>query len=298
MDEQTAVTMAANMRHGHRRERPDFCGPSAHPPGSALTQPRFSGKPQPKVGSPSAIARKFKMPGYLPVSLVAAFTVAAANVSAEEIALLPAPGRAVAECRMPAIPDKSNLIVLNGEGADRRHNLADLPNGLGERIDDETGKSYARAETELRGYVGPGIDGLRTFYPGDASDGIFGINPISQMAVMDAKPSYDACFPPPPSMQGPEDIAAANREGMAGLNVGGPPQMQWKGGIESRWLGRQTIRLRSETGEWEGAQLPKGAMWSLKAVSLPVPSIPERGKYFKALDVAAWNNEQVQSLPR
>ena len=68
--------------------------------------------------------------------------------------------------------------------------------------------------------------------------------------------------------------------------------MQWKGGLESRWLGSQTIRLRSETGEWEGAQLPKAAMWSLKAVSLPAPPIPERGKYFKALDVAAWNNEQ------
>jgi hypothetical protein len=266
--------------------------------GSALTQPRFSVKAQPKIGSPSPIAWKFEMPWYLPATLLAAFTLVAANVSAEEIALLPAAGRAIADCTMPAIPDKSNLIVLNGEGADRRNNLADLPNGLGDRIDDETGKSYARAETGLRGYVGPGVDGLRTFYPGDASDRIFGRNPISRMAVIDAKGSYNACFPPPPSMQGPEDIEAANREGMAGLNVGGPPQMQWKGGLEGRWLGSQTIRLRSETGEWEGAQLPKVAMWSLKAVSLPVPPIIERGKYFRALDVAAWNNEQVPSLPR
>jgi len=238
------------------------------------------------------------MPWYLPVTLVAAFTLAAANVSAEEIALLPAAVGAVVGCGMPAIPDKSNLIVLNGEGADRGDHLADLPNGLGERINDETGRSYARAETGLRGYVGPGIDGLRTFYPGDASDRIFGRNPISRMAVIDAEESYDECFAAPPSTEGPQDIEAANREGMAGLSVGGPPQMQWKGGLESRWLGSQTIRLRSETGEWEGAQLPKTAMWSLKAVSLPVPPIPERGKYFKALDVAAWNNEQVQDLPR
>jgi len=188
--------------------------------------------------------------------------------------------------------------VLNGEGADRGDHLADLPNGLGERINDETGRSYARAETGLRGYVGPGIDGLRTFYPGDASDRIFGRNPISRMAVIDAEESYDECFAAPPSTEGPQDIEAANREGMAGLSVGGPPQMQWKGGLESRWLGSQTIRLRSETGEWEGAQLPKTAMWSLKAVSLPVPPIFERGEYFKALDVAAWNNEQVQDLPR
>ena len=238
------------------------------------------------------------MPWYLPVTLVAAFTLAAANVSAEEIALLPAAVGAVVGCGMPAIPDKSNLIVLNGEGADRGDHLADLPNGLGERINDETGRSYARAETGLRGYVGPGIDGLRTFYPGDASDRIFGRNPISRMAVIDAEESYDECFAAPPSTEGPQDIEAANREGMAGLSVGGPPQMQWKGGLESRWLGSQTIRLRSETGEWEGAQLAKTAMWSLKAVSLPVPPIPERGKYFKALDVAAWNNEQVQDLPR
>src|SRR5215472_3615062 len=103
------------------------------------------------------------MPWYLPFALAAVFTLAAANASAEEIALVPAAVRAVADCTMPAIPDRSNLIVLNGEGADRRNNLADLPNGLGERINDETGKSYARAETGLRGYVGPGIDGLRTF---------------------------------------------------------------------------------------------------------------------------------------
>ena len=110
------------------------------------------------------------MPWYLPVTLVAALMLVVANATAEEIALLPATGRAAADCSMPAIPDRSNLIVLNGEGAGRRDNLADLPNGLGERINDEVGKSYARAETGPRGYVGPGIDGLRTFYPGDASD--------------------------------------------------------------------------------------------------------------------------------
>ena len=71
------------------------------------------------------------MPWYLPVTLVAAFTLAAANVSAEEIALLPAAVGAVVGCGMPAIPDKSNLIVLNGEGADRGDHLADLPNGWG-----------------------------------------------------------------------------------------------------------------------------------------------------------------------
>jgi len=39
-------------------------------------------------------------------------------------------------------------------------------------------------------------------------------------------------------------------------------------------------------------------MWSLKAASLPVPYRIGRAGPHKALDVAAWNNEQVENLPR
>jgi hypothetical protein len=117
------------------------------------------------------------------------------------------------------------------------------------------------------------------------------------MPVLDVREDYDECFAPPPSIEGPEDIDAANRAGISELNLKGPPEMGWKGGFESRWLRNQTIQLQPETAEWNGVQLPRTAMWSLKAVSLPVPRTFEHSGAFIALDVAAWNNNEVQYLP-
>jgi hypothetical protein len=219
------------------------------------------------------------MPKYLSTALVTLFTMVAANVSAEQPTLKPFTSKVLADCGTPAIAEESNLIVLNGEEAD-------------------LGRGYASSHTELPGYIGPGVHGLQTFYPTDPSDRFFGPNPISQMSVFDVRGNYDKCFLAPPSTERDEDIEAANRAGIAGLNLNSSPELTWKGGLESRWLRNQIILLQSETGEWRGVQLPRTEMWSLKAISLPMPHDFGRVGPFKALDVAAWNNEQVQALPR
>jgi hypothetical protein len=238
------------------------------------------------------------MPWYVPATFVTfAFTLVAANVSAEELSVLELPrGKTVEHCGTPDIPDTSNLIVLHREGADHRDNLVNLPNGLGERVNSEIGKSYARAESELRGYNGPGIDGLQTFYPTDPSDEIFGPNPMSQMLVIDVKGGYDECFASPPSIESPEDIEAANQAGIAGLDLD-DPRLEWKGVNEVRWLQGQTIQWRPEIAKWEGMQISDNAMWSSKTVGLPMPRHLAPREPVKALDVAAWNNDQVQNLP-
>jgi hypothetical protein len=219
------------------------------------------------------------MTKYLPAALVGAFAIAASAAAAEELRLQPAPGPVVADCAAPAVADPSGLIVLNEEDA-------------------SPARSYASAQPEPRGTTGPGIDGLRTFYPADPSDGIFGPNPMSQMPVIDVGGGHEQCFAPPPATERPEDIEAANRAGMAGLKAEGPPELAWKGGIESRWLRNQTTGLRPESGEWKGVQLTRAEMWSLKAISPPMPHRFGRAGPHKALDIAAWNNEQVQNLPR
>ena len=218
------------------------------------------------------------MTKYLPATLATAFAIAASAVAAEELRLQPPAGEVIADCGAPAVADNSSLIVLNEEDA-------------------SPARSYASAHPELRGTTGPGIDGLRTFYPSDPSDRIFGPNPMSQMPVIDVGGGHDECFAPPPATDRPEDIEAANRAGMTGLKVEGPPEL-WKGGIESRWLRSQTTGLRPETGEWKGVQLTRAEMWSLQAVSLPMPHRFGRAGPHKALDVAAWNNGQVENLPR
>jgi hypothetical protein len=205
--------------------------------------------------------------------------MSAANVSAEQPTLQPVIRKVLADCGMPAIADESSLIVLNGEEVD-------------------PGTSYASAPTELRVYIGPGVDGIRTLYPTNPSDEIFGPNPISQMPVIDVRGDYDECFSAPPSTEKPEDVEEASRAGMAGLNLGSSPELIWRGGLESRWLRNQIIRLQSETVEWKGVQLPRTEMWSLKVITLPMPDEFGRVGPFKALDIAAWNNKQVQGLPR
>ena len=218
------------------------------------------------------------MPKYLPAGLVTIFTMFAANVSAAQPTLQSVTGKVSADCGLPAIADESSLIVLNGEEVD-------------------PGTSYASAPTELRVYIGPGVDGIRTLYLTNPSDEIFGPNPISQMPVIDVRGDYE-CFSAPPSTERPEDVEEANRAGMAGLNLGSRPELIWRGGLESRWLRYRIIRLQSETVEWKGVQLPRTEMWSLKVITLPMPDEFGRVGPFKALNIAAWNNKQVQGLPR
>jgi hypothetical protein len=120
----------------------------------------------------------------------------------------------------------------------------------------------------------PEIDGLQTFYPTDPSDRIFGPNPMSRMSVVNLKVSYDACFATAPSVGSAEEIEAANRAAISGLNLS-DPRMEWKGGIGGGWF----------------------EMWSPRTVGLPMPPSFEPAEPFKALDVAAWNNNQLQYLP-
>jgi hypothetical protein len=216
------------------------------------------------------------MPRFLPATLAIPLTLMAAN--------------AVAECAAPAATD--SLIVLN-EGVGRAQAVADLPGGVGERVSGEIKRSYARAGSG--GYVAPGIDGLQTFYPRDPSDDTFGPNPISQMPVVDIKASYERCFTLAPATSRLEDIEAANRAASVGLSMA-DPRMAWSAGIGGGWWTIQTIHLRSETGEWRGAQLTHNAMWSPATVGLPMP--PDFGpREYKAFDVAAWNSDQVPALP-
>jgi hypothetical protein len=72
--------------------------------------------------------------------------------------------------------------------------------------------------------------------------------------------------------------------------------MKRKGGVGDRWWGIQTTQLRPETTEWHGTQLTDNEMWSSKTVGLPMPPRFEPSEPFKALDVVAWNNKQVQYL--
>jgi hypothetical protein len=119
---------------------------------------------------------------YLPATIATVLTLVAPNVFAQQ----PSGGvRAFADCVTPAVPDNSELIVINHRTL--RENLANLPGWLRERINGEIKKSYARADKQTRGYIGPGVDGLKTYYPGALSDEIFGPNPVSQMSVIDLK---------------------------------------------------------------------------------------------------------------
>src|ERR1700730_5346632 len=123
------------------------------------------------------------MPRYLPVTLAIPVIFFAANVSAEERMLSdPAPFKGVADCAAPSVPENSDVIVLKPEnGAGQRD---DVPLPVAARLNTDLAKSYARADKELLGYLGPGSDGLRTLYHSDPSDQIFGPNPISQMSVI------------------------------------------------------------------------------------------------------------------
>jgi hypothetical protein len=119
---------------------------------------------------------------------------------------------------------------------------------------------------------------------------------MSQMSVIDLNVSYDQCFGPTPSTEKVEDIEAANNKAVIGLNLD-DPRLEWKGGIGGGWWTIQTIKLQPETGEWQGTQLTQNEMWWPKAVGLPLPPDFEPSEPFKALDVAAWNNKQLQNLP-
>jgi hypothetical protein len=323
---------------------------------------------------------------FAPAGLSIVLTFVTANAFAQERSALQSPShKSVVDCATPAIPNQSQLVVIPSE----RMNGGMLL-GLDE-FGSEIGKSYAHAGA---GDIGPGTDGLRTFYSSDQSDEVFGANPISQMVVVTLKASYEHCFSLPPSIAGLEDIDAANGAAILGLNLD-DPRMEWKGGISGGWWGIQTILLRpsytpqgwptgpgpdpagftgrstitpngtyavttegpmgaapgagtiysststitatgefkegnveagasalpqhileqaqkialkdggagvkkfmaAETNEWQGMELTDNEMSSSKTVGLAMP--PSFGPTeFKALDVAAWNNKQLQYLPK
>jgi hypothetical protein len=149
---------------------------------------------------------------YLPAPLAIATTlttVVAVSASAQERSTV----RAIADCMAPATPYNTELIVINRDN--RKDNLSGLPGWISERGTGAIGKTYARAEGDMRGYFGPGIDGLQTYYPSDPSDKLFGPNPMAQMSVIDLKVSYDDCFAPAPAVGKPDDIETANRAAIA-----------------------------------------------------------------------------------
>ena len=225
---------------------------------------------------------------FAPAGLSIVLTFVTANAFAQERSALQSPShKSVVDCATPAIPNQSQLVVIPSE----RMNGGMLL-GLDE-FGSEIGKSYAHAGA---GDIGPGTDGLRTFYSSDQSDEVFGANPISQMVVVTLKASYEHCFSSPPSIAGLEDIDAANGAAILGLNLD-DPRIEWKGGISGGWWGIQTILLRPESNEWHGMQLTDNEMWSPKTIGLAMP--PSFGPTeFKALDVAAWNKKQLQYLPK
>jgi hypothetical protein len=138
-----------------------------------------------------------------------AFAFSSTNALAGEAAPLQSV-RPEVVCVTPAIPDDSQLIVIK---SDKSLNIVGLPELTG-----ETAKSYA-LNNNLAGYVGPGIDGLRTFYRSDRTDELFGANPFSQMSVIEVKGSYDKCFGSPPSIGASESIEEANQVAFLKLNL-------------------------------------------------------------------------------
>jgi hypothetical protein len=204
---------------------------------------------------------------FAPAGLSIVLTLVTANAFAQERGASQSPSpKSVVDCAAPAIPERSQLIVIPSERIN-----GDMLLGLDE-FGSEMGKSYAHAGA---GDIGPGTDGLRTFYPSDRSDEVFGQNPISQMVVVTLKASYEHCFSSPPSIAKLEDVVAANGAAILGLNLD-DPRMEWKGGING---------------------VTDNEMWSSKTVGLAMP--PSFGPTeLKALDVAAWNNKQLQYLPK
>jgi len=111
------------------------------------------------------------------------------------------------------------------------------------------------------------------------------------MTVIDLKVSYDECFGSSLWVTKTEDIDEANRTAIAGLNLN-EPGVEWKGGIGDGWWvnvsSNESVallpipRLQVATGSFN---------YLLKLVNF------EPREPFKALDVAAWNNNQLQYLP-